>query len=217
MKVIVSGVMQIKALFLISFLSISVLSSAQTGDEYSMFMNVAGNKSILYRGHQTVQYSNFRYNGHYFWDSPTFIKGTVMLDGKRYDDVYLNVDACAGQLLSCAVPGAPVIAFNRDDVEWFEIDGKHFENLSLRNEYENVESGFYIVMKDGPAPVFFRVDKVIRSGTDDFNGVDGIGYDDPNYRKEVLTSFICMRRYYIVKNGKLKKVSSKQAIKLING
>lgn len=209
--------MKTKILFLIFFLMCAGSAVAQTDEDYSRFMNAAGNQSMLFRGRQAVQYVNVRYNGHYYWDTPQFKEGTVMLAGKRYDDVLLNIDACAKNLLACSVQGAPAIALNRDDVEWFDIEGSHFVNLQLEGRCQNADIGFYAVLKDGPEPVYMRVDKLLRSGTDDYNGKDGIGYDDPNYKREILTSFICLRKYYTVKNGALKKINEKKAKALING
>ncbi|MCQ2182386.1 MAG: hypothetical protein MJY89_03160 [Bacteroidales bacterium] len=209
--------MKTKVLSTLFFLLIALPSGAGGDDEYSRFMEAAGGQSVLFRGHQAVQYVNFRYNGHYFWDSPVFRKGTVMLDGKQYENVYLNVDACGKELLAYAAQGSPTITLNRDDVEWFEIDGRRFVNLQRTGEYINAEEGFYLILKEGPVPVFMRVDKDLRSGTDDYNGRDGIGYDDPDYRRDILNAFICERTYYTVKKGLLKKIGRKKAAALIDG
>lgn len=208
--------MKSKAFFYLFLLLLAAEAAAQPSNEYSLFMDAAANQSILYRGHQALTYSNIRYNGHYYWDSPFFRGGTVMLDGRRYDDILLNIDASDRQLLACATQGAPAVVLNRDDVEWFEIEGKRYVNLCREGKYEGADPGFYMVMKDEPSPVFFRVDKNLRSGTDDFNGKDGIGYDDPDYRREVLSAFVIIRRYYVPKAGKLKRIGQNKAKKLIN-
>jgi len=209
--------MKIKLLLCLFLLCLAGKAVAQSSHEYSLFMDAAGNQAILFRGHQALSYANVRFNGHYYWETTMFRNGCVMLDGRRYDDILLNIDACDDQLLACDVQGSPAVILNRDDVEWFDIDGVHFVNLLREGKYENAEEGFYAVMKEGGDPIFLKVDKNLRSSTDNLNGVDGIGYDDPNYRTDVLASFVILRKYYVVKAGKLKRIGQKKAVKLING
>jgi len=209
--------MRLRVLFPLLFLLVTGTVQARTDDEYSRFMEAAGNRSVLFRGRQAVQYGNIRYNGHYYWDSPQFRKGAVMFDGRLYDDVYMNVDANSKNLLVRSDIGSLVIELNRDDVEWFDIEDRHYVNLQREGEYGNVEAGFYILLKDGPSPVFERVDKNLESGTINYNGKDGIGYDDPQYDDRVLNAFVMDRRFYTVKKGKLKRINAKKARALING
>lgn len=209
--------MRLRVLFPLLFLLVTGTVQARIDDEYSRFMEAAGNRSVLFRGRQAVQYGNIRYNGHYYWDSPQFRKGVVMFDGRLYDDVYMNVDANSKNLLVRSDIGSLVIELNRDDVEWFDIEGQHFVNLQREKKYEKVEAGFYILLKDGPSPVFERVDKSLQSGTQNYNGKTGIGYEDPQYDDRVLNAFVMDRRFYTVKKGKLKRINAKQARALING
>jgi len=209
--------MRLRIIFPLLFLLVSVSVNARTEEEYSRFMEAAGNRAVLFRGRQAVRYGNFRYNGHYYWNSPQYAKGTLMFDGRRYDDVYLNVDANSRNLLVCSFMGSPAIELNRDDVEWFDIDGSHYVNLQRENKYGNVEAGYYILRKDGLFPVFEKLDKNFQSGTENYNGEDGIGYEDPQYDSKVLNAFVVERRFYTVKKGKLKRITAKKARTLIDG
>lgn len=196
-------------------LGVAVGLRAQEKPEYSLFMEAAGNQAVLYRGHQATSYANMRYNGHYYWETPLFRNGSVMLDGRLYTNVLLNVDSCERQLLACAAQGVPAIALNRDDVEWFEIEGNRFVNLYRQNRLEKVEEGFYMVIQEGRVPLYLIVDKALRTGPDNYNGVEGIGYDDPGYREDILTSFIRSAKYYTVKGGRLKKIGKRKVKSLL--
>lgn len=205
---------------LIVFLLLAVVSvpaTAQGDYERKMFMDAAGYQSILYRGRQASSYAHIKYNGHCFWLSPQFLLGSVYLNGKQYDDVLLNIDACEQQLLTRTTEASPAIIIPRDRVTSFSIGESKFVNLEVTAPELEAEAGFYQILRAGDAPVIYRSEKMIRTSPDNDNGEQGIGYHDPDYNEEVLTSFIMTRKFYTLRDGKLKRISPRKAKKMLNG
>lgn len=207
-----------KHLILSLLLAAVSLSAAAQGDyERKLYKEAAGYQAVLYRGRQATSYTHINYNGHYFWLWPQFFEGSVSLNGKQYDDVLLNIDACEQQLLTKAFETGPAIIIPRDEVTTFSIGESMFVNL--RNAYPGLDAadGFYQIMRDGVEPLFMRVDKMIRTSPDSANGEQGIGYVDPEYKDGVLTAFIISRKYFILRGNKLKRIGANKAKKMMNG
>lgn len=187
-------------------------ASAQEA-ELEQFQQTASSQSVLYRGRAARLYSNALYNGHYFWQTKEFRTGSVLYNGKFYTGVLLNIDACASELLVKINSSAPAIVVTRDLVTEFEIDGEKFVNLKVGGQADARE-GFYQVACENPL-VYHRVDKNFTSSASNVNGA-AIGYDDPDYRNDVLNYFMNEERWYVVKDGKLKRIGRRKALKTIN-
>ena len=207
-----------KHLILSLLLAAVSLSAAAQGDyERKLYKEAAGYQAVLYRGRQATSYTHISYNGHYFWLWPQFFEGSVSLNGKQYDDVLLNIDACEQQLLTKASESSPTIVIPRDRVTTFTIGDSKFVNLRNTDLGQNAADGFYQILRDGDEPIFFRVEKTIRTSPDSANGDQGIGYFDTEYKDEVLTAFIISRKYFILRSGKLRRVGANKVKKMMNG
>lgn len=180
--------------------------------EFDSFRKAASYQSVLYRGHAPRSYASVLYNGTYFWQTTEFLPGSVTFNGKHYTNVLLNIDAFAQELLVKSAPGAPAVVLNRSKVTGLEIDGRQFVNLELAGQ-EGALPGFYCVACGNPL-IYQRIDKYYASSTDNVNG-QAIGYEDPNYRTDVLNYFNMYQRFYVVKDGRLKKIGKRKAFKLM--
>ena len=196
----------ITALLLLS----AVLSYAQSRVEYEMFADAAQENSVLFRGRQATQYP-FLYNGVPYWSPDGFKEGSVDYNGKTYYGVLLNIDACVQDLLVKYRPEMPAVALDIDYVTSFVIDGTPYSNLVLHG-VKNAEPGYYAVLAEGANPVYFRVDKFLRKSTGGKNDTN-IGYDDPDFKPNVLQFFANRARYYTLHNGALKKIGKRRAMK----
>ena len=169
-------------------------------------------QSTLYRGKHSWKYE-FLHNGTYLWSPEEFSRGRVMFDGRLYDDVNLNIDAYRQELMVLQEGSVQPTSPDRDAVAWFTRGGTCFVNLNYAG-FENVPEGYYEVLGDGSRTVFHQVYKYLYSEIGDFNGVKGIGYDDPEYRSDVLTYFQIQHRYYLLKNGQLEPLRPRKARKM---
>lgn len=200
---------------LVVFLAVAMAASlplcAQDA-EYAEFQKAATHQSVLYRGRAAQLYSGTLYNGHFYWTSPEFRTGSVVFNGKTYSGVLLNIDACAQDLLAKSQSGAPAVIVARDVVPEFFIGDEHYVNLFLEGVPGAVE-GYYRIACEQPL-VYHRVNKVMQSSTNNVNG-SGIGYEDPGYRTDVFNYFMKEERFYVVKDGALKKIGKRKARKII--
>lgn len=200
--------------FLIPFASVilglacSVDSHCQTKESYQIFSEAARQESVLFRGRQARQY-NFLYNGHCYWSSTEFVAGDVSYNDKIYYGVLLNIDAADNALLTRMSPDMPAIALEMEDVPWCVIGGIRYRNLKMEG-YADAEEGLYEVLSDD-GEAFRKVSKQLANYIGNKNG-DGIGYFDPNYKENVHDYFQPSVRYYVIKDGVLRKVSKKKAM-----
>jgi len=202
--------------FLIAFIvSASLPANAQAEYEYNMYKDSLGVMSILYRGRQATSYNHLSYNGHCYWQTSQFCLGSVCLNGKTYDGVFLNIDASEQQLLVRATESSAPIVIPRDRVTTFSIDNLSFVNLkTVRPDLKSLD-GFYQLLKDGDEPLYYRSDKTLLTSTESVNGMQGIGYDDPGYNPAILNAFIITRGYFVLRDGKLKKISARKASRIL--
>ena len=165
---------------------------------------VCSAQSPLYRGRLEPEY-DFRFNGHYFWNTPRFIEGTVFYNGTLYSGVPMNINSHTRNLLVRENGFLPPVALERSLVGWFEIDGERYVNLQAAGVAE-IPEGFYKVLTDGHKVYYYRRDKEFAREVGNHNGEKIIGYEDPNYRDYVLAYFYVRDYWYTVKKGVAKRV-----------
>lgn len=180
--------------------------------EFDAFQKEASFKSVLYRGRAAQQYSGILFNGNYYWLTTEFLPGSVTFNGKHYTDVLLNIDAVTHDLLVKNNPGAPAVVVARDLVTDLQIGEDRFVNLELAGQQDALP-GFYCIASEQPL-IYLRVDKRLNTSTENTNGPT-IGYYDPNYRSDVLNYFGREERYYVLKDGRLKRIGRRKALKLM--
>ena len=194
----------------ILLLAASLLACGSLMAQAVLNMDVPEESASLFRGSLPKSYP-FKYNGTFYWDGKHFEEGSVLYNGKLYENVFLNIDAYQGQLLvSPLKDSAPVIAF-RDQVAWFTMGGRLFVNLRYLG-YSGAEEGFYEVMRDGQVPLLSQVRKLLASDGNNHNG-GSIGYDDPDYDEDVLTFFRKVQSFYALENGEAVKIRKRNFLK----
>ena len=168
--------------------------------------------SALFRGKYPAEYP-FKSNGHQFWDSKEYSVGAVRYNGKTYEGVRLNINAHKQdvQILS---PGTsyPIVLY-RDQVAWVSQADNLYVNLEYLG-FKEVPAGFYLLLKDGPVPVLYQVQKYITASTNKQNG-KGIGYIDPDYDETLLRYWRKEDAYYLLTESGLKKISERRANRLL--
>ena len=178
----------------------------------ALFSIYAQETSALYRGKYPVMFP-FKYNGNVYWGSEEFTSGSIHYNGKTYEDVLLNIDAYK-QEIQIIPPGTrSVLVLYRDQVAWVKIGDELYVNLQYLG-WENYPAGFFKVLKDGPEPVLYHVQKFFTSSTSNQNRF-GIGYYDPDY-DESLIHFFRFEEYYSVMTPEgLRSVSKRKAKRLL--
>lgn len=179
------------------------LAPAAAQDDYRLFREKAGGASLLFRGQKAYAYG-ILYNGTCYWSGPEFRKGSVLYDGKRYDDILLNIDAARQDLL-VRIPGSIVDkVLDRSFVESFSMDGQEYLNLQFRHGSQ-APSGYWAVLRDGRYQFLLRISKVLEQDIDG-RKQNQTGYDGP-YRQNVHQTFTRTATYRLVcPDGKIVPV-----------
>ena len=190
----------VKRLLPLLVLTISALgASAQDYAEYYKFAEEAQEKSMLFRGKQSISYP-FQYNGTFYWYSRTFTEGDVFYNGKLYRDILVNVNAHTRDLLVKQSESFLHVMVERAHTDWFTMGGKMYVNLFARGVGGAAE-GYYEVIHEGhSAALYKRIEKIIRNDANNKNGA-AIGYDDPNYNERVYDYFANRLQYFFLKDG----------------
>lgn len=160
----------------------------------------AAELSTLYRGKLPNPYP-YKYNGTYFLETRTFSTGSILYNGKQYNDVILNLDAVSQDLVVRPSEGAGGVILDRNQVAWFTLGGRRFVNLEYMG-YKEAPKGYLELVKDGKSPVFKFRRKVFRTETNPRNTPEM----DGNYNSDVANTFVPAEEYYSIENGAVKKL-----------
>ena len=180
------------------FLCAAIPAFAQ--DDAALYMEQAGGSALLYRGHRAYGYPT-PFNGTYFWYGPEYRVGSVIYNGKHYDNLLLNVDAVRQDLLVKSRDGK---VLNSDYVTSFTMDGRKF--LNLRNIYgETAPSGYWEVLYDGRAKVLKQVVRILMQDLEG-NLRSAMGYDG-EYKAGVYNVFVYEEKFcYMAEDGTLTPI-----------
>lgn len=170
------------------------------------YLEEAGSRSTLYRGRLPLQYFT-AYNGNPYWESKTYTKGEIMFNGKLYQDVLLNIDACQMDLLCRFSSSVTPIVPDIKHVQYARIGNSLFVNLRELG-FQSAPEGYLKVEKDGPAALFSQVRKTFRSDGLNHNNKE-IGYYDPEYKEGLSTYFLKEEKFYTIKDGQVKRIGAR--------
>ncbi len=174
---------------------------AQNYEETDTYLSRAGDHSILFRSRQAIRY-NFPFVGTYYWYDEDFLKGGVMMDGKWYEGVLLNIDAFRQEILAVSETGGMAVTLPRGRVDYAVIDGIRFVNL--RKQGYDVPEGFYEVADDSAPVLYRRIDKKLLTSQTLSSG-GGYVYEE----FDIVESFFCE------KDGRLVSVKKRRAYRFL--
>lgn len=182
----------------------TINAQGQQKSDYEIYAEKAGTSSLLYRGRSATKYP-FVHNGTYYHTSAEYKQGDVFYNGKIYWDVWLNIDACQGDLLVKEPDGKVEHILPIEFVEWFTMGGETFYNPAKMG-FDGY-NGYFQELYRGKVRIFKRVEKVYsdRIANRELSG-EGI----PNFKQGVLKLFSPVESYYILKDGKLSQIRSKR-------
>lgn len=188
-------------------------STAEAGQGGDTFLKEAAYRSVLYRGRGVPEYRTIVFNGTPYWDKPDFITGKLTVDGREYDGVLMNIDAHRQEIHVKYADGMSAVILEPSRVSFCQMGGSRYVNLFSQG-IPKAAPGYYKVLSDGPVKVFQRVNKILKTSTDNVNG-DLIGYYDTSYRVGGVKYFYRDETYWwITKDGRLKKAGRSKALKL---
>lgn len=164
--------------------------------------------SAIYRAKLAKQYT-MRYNGTPYWDTCGFKKGSVIFNGRLYEDMLVNLDASEGEVSVKFSDQVAAVSPDRSQIPFFTRGDQKFVNLQYLG-IPGARDGFYQILYDGEAAVLKRVDKVFASSPGDHYNM--IGYKDPHYKPGVISYFDYTLSYWYVADGRLYRLKGKRGI-----
>jgi len=204
---------KVSVITLASLLAVTVYAQVQNGTAISSFQEEAAYRSTLYRGRGVPEYRTILFNGTPYWDKPDFTPGTLVVDGRRYDNVLMNIDAHRQEIHVKYAEGMSAVLLDRSRVTECGQDGYSYVNLEARG-IPKAAPGYYKVLSDNPVRVYQRVDKLLKTSPDSVNGTP-IGYYDTAYRTNAIKYYYRDESYwYISKDGRLKRTGKGKALKM---
>ncbi len=180
-----------------------------TPAELKAFEQAAGSGSVLFRGKQANAYERPA-NGNPYWSSNTFVPGSVVFENRLYDDILVNIDAIAGQVLVRKADNPIAIALPAASVSSITTEDKRFEWIP--DTVEGLPEGLYEVIGDSREKIYKHVAKRLQTSSQNMNG-DPIGYVDPGYRSEVNDYYAISKTYYFKdRDGRFSRVKGRSAL-----
>ena len=188
---------QQKKIFVIYYL-MSVSSSiifAQNMVDYRMFIDSAQTHSILYRGEFPPSYEKKGVHDRstYFAYSVNFEKGNVIFRGKRYSDIYLNLDAHTDELYLREPVGGTYLLANKDLVDYFSVGSHKFIHYR-QTKNSLLKNGYYEILYEGDAKLYKKIWKE---------------YREEAVRHFIQGSFILSERFYLWRDNNWHAVDKK--------
>lgn len=193
----------IKLLYILLQLCLLALSSVSFGQE--------SRYSMLYRGMVARKYAD-NINGTPYWDTLSFKPGSVMFNGRLYDDVLIRINAAEGELEVKNSKDMAPICPDRHQVSWFKRNGALFVNL----QYQGIgnREGFFELLSDSSPALLFSVKKILTTGNDTEHNGAHIGYFDPSYNNKSVEYFKYCPSWWLYEHGKIVKINRRKAQKL---
>lgn len=180
-----------KLVSIITLFLLAVPLPAQVPQEVRRFQQSAGERTTLFRGKQAERYL-FPANGNPYWERAEFFGGDIVVRGRHYYDIQLNVDAVA-QLALVQVPGSQAaVSLSPAVADSLITSDRVFVGVS---SHPYLPDGIYEVFGAGPEQVYKSTRKHLSTSTGNVNGTS-IGYYDEHYRNDITRYFEVSVSYY---------------------
>jgi hypothetical protein len=164
----------------------------------SFFNNAIGKQSRVYNGIGNDPYPRTIEGSAYFMDTATMVKGSIVYEGNRYDNVPLQYDLFGDLLISYFSDGFSRYSFLKEKVNTFDLLGHHFVHLLPDGAGGKIlADAFYDDLYDHRLQVIARREKTLQSGPLTNN-------NDKNYQEHFESAV----SYYLRKDGVYHKVGS---------
>ena len=162
-------------------------------DIVEMYYQSLGDQSPLYNGSEYLEYSYTLQEGHPFFASPVWTKGTLFFDGMMFREVPMLYDIIKDQLVIPDFQQLNKINLPEEKIERFVLSGHTFVRLEP-DSLGVIKTGFYELLHDGRTGLFARRQKKILEKAFDLR---------------INNVVISQNTYYIRKGGKYHVVKNK--------
>ncbi|SDL69989.1 hypothetical protein SAMN05421813_101266 [Daejeonella rubra] len=123
----------------------------------SLYYKSLGEQSGIYRGTGYIGYPYQVSNGHQFFESPDFSKGTIFYDGMLYQDIPMWYDLVKDQIVVQSLDSLSMISLHNERIDYFSLFGHDFKKISQDSSNSNsLTTGFYDHIYSGKTEVLVR-------------------------------------------------------------
>lgn len=121
----------------------------------SLYYKSLGEQSGIYRGTGYIGYPYQISNGHQFFESPAFSKGTIFYDGMLYQDIPMWYDLVKDQIVVQSLDSLSMITLHNERIDYFSLFGHNFKKISQESS-NSLATGFYDHIYSGKTEVLVR-------------------------------------------------------------
>jgi hypothetical protein len=123
----------------------------------SLYYKSLGEQSGIYRGPGYIGYPYQVTNGHQFFESPDFSKGTIFYDGMLYQDIPMWYDLVKDQIVVKTLDSLSMISLHNERIDYFSLLGHYFKKIIQDPSNSNsLSTGFYDQIYKGKTEVLVR-------------------------------------------------------------
>lgn len=175
---------------------------AKAGTDYAkqLYFAQRGEELAIYKGVHHVGYPA-SIEGHAYFQSPDWQKGSVLYDGILYENIIMKYDLYKDQLLvTPQEQGRMFIGLFSPRVAKFSFSGYNFIRIDISDEKTSPAPGFYLHLASGKLSVLAKRTKIISER------IEG---------RTFLQKFDETVKYYLLKNGIYYYIKNKKDIQAV--
>jgi len=150
-----------------------------------IYYHTLGDQSPIYNGSEYIDYTFTLQEGHPFFESAIFAKGSIRFDGMEFQDVPMLYDMVKDQVIIQYFGKVYKITLPAEKIEGFTLSGHNFIRI-IQDSSHQLKTGFYDRLYNGKIMVLAKREKKIREDRGSFQLKNVV--DQKNY-------------YYIKKDG----------------
>ena len=176
--------------YIVFFSASAQINVSDTNDQKAILQTIEiyskalGNQSPIYNGREYLSYPAIIQEGHVFYETNSFINGTVRFDGMVFNDVPIMYDILKDQLIIQHYNRVFKINLASEKVDYFILDKHTFIYLDSGN---SINPGFYEKLYHGKSMALAKRIKEIKEETGDL---------------QLTLSVVQKNSYYIKKEDK---------------
>jgi hypothetical protein len=150
----------------------TAIRAAAVNHAIQVYHQFVKHSTALYNGREYLEYYHTLHEGHPFFSTVQFGKGTIMYDNVLYEDVSLKYDLVKNEVLIKEPAGIFSLILFNDKIGYFTIHGETFVRIVNTGDENRIATGLYQVLYNGThATLLKKEKKTIQSNVNQLEGV----------------------------------------------
>jgi len=165
----------------------TVTNASHDSAAIQLYHQFLSNEKSLYNGREYIPYTATLANGHPYFQSTDFVKGSVFYDGVLYEDIPILFDIIKNAVVIQDAYQKFRMQLIDEKISWFTINNTSFVHIQDVPPGKNsIEPGFYRILYKGNISLLKKESKIIRE----------------RLEAKLIKNVIEMPSFYIKKNNK---------------